>query len=205
MPRDGSATRTKIMDSAETLILGSGFAATSVDKVIEGAGITKGTFFYHFKSKAKLAEALVQRWADADIGHLQANMAKAEELSRDPLQQMLIFVGLFREELMHLKEPLPGCLFASFCYESELFDASVHDTILGTLTTWRRLLSGKFTAIMELYPPRLPADAGELADMITVIFEGAFVTSRSMNDPKMFAAQLGHYRSYLELLFKPED
>ena len=93
MPRDGTATRTALMDAAEALILGQGFAATSVDSVIAKAGATKGAFFYHFKTKADLAQALVERYAELDLGHLHTNMARAEALSRDPLQQLPVLEG----------------------------------------------------------------------------------------------------------------
>ena len=96
MPRDGSTTRTAIMDAAEGLILETGFAATSVDRVIERAGITKGTFFYHFNSKAALAQALVERYAALDLGNLDDKMTRAEKLARDPVQQLLLFVGRHR-------------------------------------------------------------------------------------------------------------
>ena len=55
MARDGTMTRTKIMDAAERLILEQGFGGTSIDRVIEGAGVTKGTFFYNFRTKTDLA------------------------------------------------------------------------------------------------------------------------------------------------------
>jgi hypothetical protein len=37
--------------------------------------------------------------------------------------------------------------------------------------------------------------------MVTVLFEGAFVVSRSLKGPGVFSAQLRHYRTYLQLLF----
>jgi TetR/AcrR family transcriptional repressor of nem operon len=40
-----------------------------------------------------------------------------------------------------------------------------------------------------------------LADMMTVVFEGAFILSRTLKEPQAFAEQLRHYRQYLELLF----
>jgi TetR/AcrR family transcriptional repressor of nem operon len=57
---------------------------------------------------------------------------------------------------------------------------------------------------MEKYPPRLPIDPGSLADELTVIFEGAFILSRTLEEPKITAQQLRHYRNYLELLFSPD-
>ena len=62
MPKSGAPTKEKILSTAESLVLDYGFAGTSVDKVIERAGITKGTFFYHFKTKAELAKAMIERF-----------------------------------------------------------------------------------------------------------------------------------------------
>jgi len=205
MPRDGTSTKTAIMDAAERLILDRGFAATSVDAIIEAAGITKGTFFYHFKSKAELALSLVQRFAEADRAHLEDKMARAETLSRDPLQQVLIFIGLFIEDLVQLTQPYPGCLFASFCYEAQLFDTETLKVIDEAMWEWRRDLGGKFEKIIERYPPRLEVEARSLADMATVAFEGAFIVSKTLKEPQVVAEQLTHYRNYVELLFAPAE
>ena len=59
MPRDGTITRNKIMDVAQQMVLQVGLTGTSVEKVIDGAGVTKGTFFYHFKTKHDLAAAMI--------------------------------------------------------------------------------------------------------------------------------------------------
>ena len=63
MPRSGEQTREKILDAAHGLALRRGFGATSIDRVIEAAGITKGAFFYHFDNKGELGRALVERYA----------------------------------------------------------------------------------------------------------------------------------------------
>lgn len=201
MPRNGATTRTAIMDAAEGLILEIGFAAASVDRIVERARVTKGGFFHHFASKAALAQALVERYVELDLGQLNANMARAEKLSRDPLQQVLIFVGLFQEAAEELTEPYPGCLFGSYCYEAGLFDDATMETIRRTMKTWRDKLGVKLREVAVQSPPRFDVDLDSLADMITVIFEGAFIVSKTLKDPKIVAAQLGHYRNYLELLF----
>jgi TetR/AcrR family transcriptional regulator, transcriptional repressor for nem operon len=202
MPKDGTITRTTIMDSAEELILGQGFTATSVDKVIEKAGVTKGAFFYHFNTKADLAFALVDRYAALDHEHLETDMKRAEELSRDPLQQMLIFTGLLKEEMACLTEPFPGCLYASYCHEAQLFDDTTHKVIENMIIEWRERLNGKFTAIAELYQPKIDISLSSLADMALVIFEGSFILSKTLSDPAITAEQLGHYRNYIELMFE---
>lgn len=204
MARDGSATRTAIMDAAEALILGQGFAATSVDRIVEQAGVTKGSFFYHFPSKAELAHALVSRWAALDLEHLETNFARAEQLSRDPLQQLLIFVGLVRELAQSMPDPSQGCLFASYCYEAELFDARTLDVAKEDMLAWRHRIAGKLREVLERYPPRFPVSPDSLAEMLTVLFEGGFVVTKLCHHRETIGEQLEHYRNYLELLFAPE-
>src|SRR3546814_13315782 len=124
MARDGSATRTAIMDAAQTLILETGFSAAAIDSIIARAGITKGAFFYHFKSKTDLAHALLERYAANDAAALERPLQRAETLSRDPLQQVMICFGLFEADLAALEVPYPGCLSASLPYAAPLFDAA---------------------------------------------------------------------------------
>jgi AcrR family transcriptional regulator len=54
-PRAGN-TRERLLGLAEAAVLEKGFAATSIEELIAGAGITKSGFFYHFKDKSELAK-----------------------------------------------------------------------------------------------------------------------------------------------------
>jgi len=204
-PRSGAGTRDRILDVAEALILDHGYAATSIDQIIAGVGITKGAFFYHYKAKKDLAQALIDRFARADHRLLHETMARAENLSRDPLQQLLIFTGLFIETAEKLEEPYPGCLFASYCYESGQFDADVLAVIEQAMLEWRHVLGDKMRAAIEAHPYGDEIDVDGLADMFTAVIEGAFIMSRVFKDPRTFAQQMRHYRRYLELVFGQQD
>lgn len=201
MPRDGSATRERILDRAQALVLEQGFAATSVDAVIAEAGVAKGAFFHHFPSKAALARSLVERWAAADADHYDAFMARAERLASDPLQQLLVFVGLWEEAAEALTAADQGCLFASFVYERGLMDAATQQVVADGVARWRELLGTKLREVAAAYPPRREVDLADLADQFVVLFEGAFVAARALGEPTVPRRQLAHYRAYLELLF----
>lgn len=204
MSRNGAATRLAIMDAAQGLILESGFSATSVDAVIARAGLTKGAFFYHFKTKADLAEALVLRDAANDAAHLEKHLAKAESLSADPLEQVLLCMGLFEQEMEALTSPYPGCLYASFIYEAQLFDDRTLAIVREVFAAWRKHIGDKLRLVIGRYPPRLPVSIETLADMNLAIAEGAYILSKVNGDPAAVAAQFRHYRNYLHLLFSPD-
>ena len=201
MPRDGTATRNKILEVGKSLALRQGHVATSVDEIIEEAGITKGTFFYHFKSKQDLAVALIEKFAENDVEVLKKNLATAEKLSKDPLQQLLIFVGLIQELHENLDNSSIGCLFASYSYENQLIDKNVKTIVSDTILEWRSTLSDKIKKIIEKYPPRQKVNPDELADMFTVTLEGAYVFTRLMHQNELVNQHLEHYKNYIESLF----
>lgn len=189
------------MDAAEALILDNGFGGTTVDSIINLAGVSKGAFFHYFSSKAELGEKLVKRYADADADHLESTLVKAEGLSDDPLQQILIFIKLFEQEIESLEEPFPGCLFASYLQQSELFDHNILNIIRESMLLWRTRVLDKLKKIEQKHPPRQDVDLESLADMLMVIFEGSFVLTQSLNDNRIIARQLSNYHTYLQLLF----
>ena len=201
MPKNGTETRLEILDAAQDLILAQGFAGTSVDAILGRTRLTKGAFFHHFPSKHDLALALVERYAAADAAMLARNLERAERLHRDPLQQVLIFLGLLEESAAQLADPSQGCLFAAYVYEAQLFDQRVHEVIRQSVLDWRARLGEKLRAAAALHPPRIEVDWDEVADMVTVVAEGAYVMAKTTGDAASLAKHFRHMRNYVELLF----
>lgn len=201
MPRDGTATRERILDAAQQIVLERGFAATSVDAVLEQAPATKGAFFHHFPSKSHLGRALLERYAAADERMLEDFMAAAEAESDDPAEQLVAFVRHFEHVADELAPTQPGCLFVSFIYESQLAGDGEDDLIATSIRHWRTRLLEKLEAAAQVHPPAIAVDLPSLADQVFSTFEGGFILARAMHDPTHLRAQLAHLRHYLELLF----
>ncbi len=130
-------------------------------------------------------------------------MTRAEKLSADPLQQLLIFVGLVVEPFEALSEPLPGCLFASYIYQPMEFSGDVAKIAAEGILEWRRRILEKIEAIDTQYSLDPDIDREALADQITVIVEGSYILSKVLDDPSLLARQIQHFRRYLELLLLP--
>lgn len=203
MPRDGTATRQRILDATQRLVIAQGFAATSVDEVIAAAGTTKGGLFHHFASKQDLARALVERYAAEDAAITEDLIGRSERLSHDPLQQLLIFVGLLTDETEQQMRAGPGCVFASFCYERQLVDEATRELIAESLRRFRERIRMKLDDVVRRYPPRAQIDLDPLADQVTTLIEGTHVMARALEDPSLIRGQLDQFRTYLELLFLP--
>ena len=201
MPRDATETRTRIMDAAERLVLERGFAGTTVDEIVRRAGITKGTFFYHFDTKADLAHGLVERYAEMDRRHLEEGLERAEDETDDPLEQLVLFVRGFEEQARTLTEPSPGCLFASYCYERGLFDDRTREVVDRAVLRWRERLTAKLREAAASHPPREEMDLEALADTLWALFEGAFILSKTLREPDAITRQLAIYRALLRRTF----
>lgn len=204
MSARGDETRRRIMDAAEGLILDRGLGGTTVDAMVDAAEVTKGTFFYHFDTKNDLARALVERYEAHDEELMDRFMSAAEARTEDPLEQVLFFIRSFEERMEELAEPFPGCLFASYCYQNQLFDEESAAVVEGGLLRWRRRLGEKLRRAVDERDTDLSLDPRDLADMLTVIFEGAFILSKTLSEPRVVSRQLRQYRRYLTLLFDVE-
>lgn len=201
MPRDGSATREKIMEVGQQLLLEHGYGGMSVDQVLAGSGITKGAFFYHFKSKNELAQALLDRYIQKDDALLHDLMSRAEKLSHEPLQQYLIFVGLLEELLRGSSEPPPGCLVASYIYQMELFSNETQQAVMNGFGEWQRVLEGKLQAAIDKQPPKLKVTAKQIYNNLMSLFEGGVIMAKLYNSHLTLAEQINQHRNYVELLF----
>lgn len=54
------ATRKQLLDAALAVIGEKGYSAATVDEIVEAAGVSKGVAYYHFKSKAAMAESILE-------------------------------------------------------------------------------------------------------------------------------------------------
>jgi TetR/AcrR family transcriptional repressor of nem operon len=203
MPRDGTATRERILEAAGRIALDRGFAAVSLDDILADAGVTKGAFFHHFPSKADLGMAILERYARADIATLDRLWDQSQRLSRDPLQQLLLFVGLFAEEITELAGDDPGCLYATFVYERQLGRDAPRAIVEASVRVWRERIRRQLEIVADRYPPQLPVDLDALADLVFTTSEGAYVVARATGELHVLRDQVLQVRNYLELLFAP--
>jgi AcrR family transcriptional regulator len=76
MQQRSEETRTKILESAIKLFSIQGYNKASVDDICKEAGISKGAFYHHFKSKQELFLALLDVWLQAIDQAIEASKDK---------------------------------------------------------------------------------------------------------------------------------
>ena len=72
----GDRSRRAILDAALPIFARDGYAAASLNQIIEASGLTKGAFYFHFASKQALALAVL---ADHQQGLLERVAAEVNQ------------------------------------------------------------------------------------------------------------------------------
>lgn len=90
------ATREQLLDAAERVFRSRGVGHSSLTEVADAAGVTRGAIYWHFRSKAELFKAMVER---AQLPMDAALEALTGESLDDPLGQAR---GLAVRALLHL-------------------------------------------------------------------------------------------------------
>jgi TetR/AcrR family transcriptional repressor of nem operon len=197
----GEKTRERILDIAYECIVQKGFAATSIEELVEAAGITKSGFFYHFRDKNDMARQLFERFLAEDERIVDTLAGRARELSDDPLQSFLIFLNLYAQMMDDMETLHPGCMVATVTYQERLFDAGMRQLNIDFLERMRSRFAAWLAEIARNAPPRIETDLDALADHLTIIVEGAIIYAKALRDPGMMGRQTRLFRNHVKLLF----
>ncbi|MFN3824053.1 MAG: TetR/AcrR family transcriptional regulator [Pseudorhodobacter sp.] len=100
-------TRRRILDAAQSLAHCTGAGSLSLDAVAAKAGVSKGGLLYHFPSKNRLMQALVEDY----LGKFDAALS-AQESTGLPDAAIRAYIGHFQTERQHDKPPPSGLLAA---------------------------------------------------------------------------------------------
>lgn len=199
-PRSNSS-RERILACAEAIILQKGFSGTSIEDIIDRAAVTKGGFFYHFDGKPGLAEALIERYLEQDDALFDELLAQSAELSEDSLHRLLIFLKLLSEKLGSMKETHPGCLVASFTYESQQFRQDIRDRVRLGMSRWRDMIVAQLEQVNRQYRMETEVPLETIADMFTAIIEGGIMLARNFDDNRLLVDQIMAYRAFIRVLY----
>ena len=202
--RKGDATRERLLEIAEAAVLSKGFGATSIDEIIAEAEITKSGFFYHFRDKNELANAMLVRYVETNNAMFDQIFARADDLADgDPLQSFLIGLKLLAEVMADLPSGHPGCLIASIVYQERLFNKQTRDLTTQSVLYWNAFFRERIAAIAANYPQQEPVDVEQIARMVSCIVDGSIIMGKTLGDASIVPQQILMMRSYVKLVFQP--
>ncbi|HLZ84441.1 MAG TPA: TetR/AcrR family transcriptional regulator [Caulobacteraceae bacterium] len=92
--------RLELVDIAEQLFLERGYERTTVNDVIDAAGVSKGALYHHFRAKEDLLEAIAERFARQSLEAVDAVRADPSLNALERLNEMLTRMRAWKRETM---------------------------------------------------------------------------------------------------------
>ncbi|MEN3227661.1 TetR/AcrR family transcriptional regulator [Methylorubrum rhodesianum] len=68
--------RQEILDTAQIIISGKGYAAVGLNEILAAAGVPKGSFYHYFESKDAFGEALLESYFETYLEDLDAMLQR---------------------------------------------------------------------------------------------------------------------------------
>ena len=190
-------SKTKLLDAALHVIRAKGYAATTIDDICRQAGVTKGSFFHHFKSKDELALAAASYWGTMTGGFFAA--APYHKL-KDPLDRLLGYVD-FRAEILQGDLPDYTCLLGTLVQETYATHPDIRAACDQGMSSHIAELTRDVEAAKNLYAPRAQWSAESVGYFIQAVLQGGFIFAKAKQNPDVVRESLAHLRRYLEALF----
>ncbi len=194
-PRHDS--KTKLLDAALYVIRAKGYTATRVEDICEAAGLTKGSFFHHFKTKEELAiEAAAYFSSMADSLFASAPYRKLS----DPLDRVLGYVD-FRKAILMGELPQFTCLLGTMVQEVYETHPLIREACDRYIRAHAATIEADIAEAMAIYGPHAEWTASSLALYTQAVIQGAFILAKAHHSSAVAAANLDHLRRYLQMLF----
>ena len=190
-------SKTKLLNAALRVIRAKGYAATRVEDICEAAGLTKGGFFHHFKSKEELAVAAADYWAEW-TGGLFASAPYHD--APGPVEKLLAYVD-FRKSILQGELVDYTCLVGTMVQETYESHPAIRDACERSISGHAATLERYITEAMQERGIDGEWTAESLALYTQAVIQGAFILAKAKGSPEVAADCLDHLRRYLEQLF----
>ena len=190
-------SKAKLLEATLKVVRAKGYTATRIEDVCAAAGLTKGSFFHHFKSKDDLALSAAAYWGETTEGFFAT---APYHQSKDPLERLLGYVD-FRAGILHGELPDYTCLLGTLVQETYATHPDIRAACDKGLSRHIAILTRDIEAAKQLYAPDATWSAASVGYFIQSVLQGAFIFAKAKQGPEVVRDSLAHLRRYLGFLF----
>jgi TetR/AcrR family transcriptional regulator, transcriptional repressor for nem operon len=191
-------SKARLLDATIKVVRTKGYNATRLEDVCAEAGVTKGSFFHHFKSKDDLALAALEQWK-ASSAELFANAPYHS--AADPLDRVLAYVD-FRKTILTGDLPEFTCFAGTMVQETYATHPQLRTACESSICGHAKTLETDIEEAMLKYGVTEDVTAGSLARHTQCVIQGAFILAKATGSAAVAAESIDHLRRYLTLLFR---
>lgn len=166
----GKITREQIVEAADRLFYQHGYAHTSFADIAGAVGVSRGNFYYYFRTKDEILDAVIARRLDAT----RAMLADWEAEGGDPAARIRCFVRIL--VMNRAKILLYGCPVGTLSTELAKLEHGARGDAAAIFTLFRDWLGCQFRALGH------GPDADDLAIHILARSQGIATLANAFDD-----------------------
>jgi TetR/AcrR family transcriptional repressor of nem operon len=193
-------SRLRLVGATIDLVRTNGYGATRVEDVCAAAGVTKGSFFHHFKSKEEMVLQAVAHWGSWTDGVFATAPYAA---AADPRARVFGYLD-FRRALLDHEVPQFTCLMGTLVQETYATHPEVRAACERGMSSHVAWLTRDIEAARLRYAPDAAWTAESVGYFIQAVLQGSFIFAKAKQDAEIARGNLAHLRRYLEGLLGKE-
>ncbi len=181
-------TREHIVEAADELFYRHGFEHTSFSHIAGAVKISRGNFYYHFKTKDEILEAVIKR----RLANTRDMLAAWERNSDDPAGRIGCFIKILITNGRRIRQF--GCPVGTLSTELTKLEHPSGEGATALFSLFRDWLAGQFTLLGR------KSDADELAIHLLVRSQGVATLASAFGDEKFIQLEVDQMIDWLQSL-----
>jgi TetR/AcrR family transcriptional repressor of nem operon len=190
-------TRDHIVEAADQLFYRQGFEHTSFANIADTVQISRGNFYYHFKTKDEILNAVIH----LRLANTRMMLEKWEIEGKHPADRIRSFIHILIGNRAKIKRY--GCPVGTLCTELAKLNHASQSEANKLFTLFRTWLRRQFTLLGR------KQDADELAMHLLARSQGVATLANAFNDEKFIKQEVKQLddwlNSYVENTAKTES
>jgi AcrR family transcriptional regulator len=164
-----ASPRQRLLAAADELFYNEGIRSVGIDRVIERAGVAKGTLYYNFSGK----DDLIKEYLFGRHAAWTARIDAAIAAQADPKARVLAIFDVLGE--MFAEPDFRGCAFMNAVAEAP--EGGPERAAAANFRLWLHGLFGDLIAVLDV------PDAPLLAGQLVVLYDGAVAAAQMDASP----------------------
>jgi AcrR family transcriptional regulator len=170
------SAKDRILDAASTLFYENGYNATGVQQIIDAAGVSKGAFYNHFKTKDDLGLAYLRKRHNDEITHLKQGLGAISE-PYERYSKFNIMMGDWMKE-----SDFRGCAFSNMSAEIPDGNNPIRKEAKYHYESFRMLIKDMVEDLVKSDPKYHELDIDRVANDFMMITIGALTNAEIYQD-----------------------
>lgn len=179
-------TRDQIVEAADQLFYRQGYEHTSFSDIADVVQISRGNFYYHFKTKDEILDAVI----NARLANTQSMLEKWKIEGNDPADRIRSFINILIANRTDIKRY--GCPVGTLCTELAKLNHASQAGANKLFTLFRIWLRRQFTLLDR------KADGDALAMHLLARSQGVAILASAFHDESFIRQEVQQMLEWLQ-------